>query len=204
MDQGAGLVKGMTCDPRMFRLDPLPSNSKGLNMNEYEALKKSLAVGWNTWNTRSVLSHVLLPEAFALNLGIKEYSAGGKNTRNLSNAPSGTGQHCARSGARNSGYPDQDYWRGRIWAPMNFLVYLGMRNYDLSDARLDLVRKSAELLLKEWREHGHVHENYCGDTGQGCGKWNSDRFYHWGGLLGLISLIEAGYVQPPVGIKPVH
>ncbi|RMD77546.1 MAG: hypothetical protein D6820_11395, partial [Lentisphaerae bacterium] len=28
--------------------------------------------------------------------------------------------------ARNDpGYPDQSYWRGRIWGPMNFLVYLG-------------------------------------------------------------------------------
>ena len=37
-------------------------------MTPYEALQKRLAQGWNTWNTRSVLSHVLLPEGFALNL----------------------------------------------------------------------------------------------------------------------------------------
>jgi len=42
-------------------------------MKPYEALKKSIASGWNTWNTRSVLSHVLLPEGFAINLGLKEY-----------------------------------------------------------------------------------------------------------------------------------
>jgi putative isomerase len=91
-------------------------------------------------------------------------------------------------------YPEQDYWRGRIWAPQNFLVYLGIRKYDLPKARKALVEKSEELLLKEWREHGHVHENYCGDTGMGCGtdKANSDAFYHWGGLLGLISVIEHG------------
>ena len=45
--------------------------------------------------------------------------------------------------ARNDpAYPDQNYWRGRIWAPMNFLVYLGLRNYDLPQARADLVEKS--------------------------------------------------------------
>ena len=93
--------------------------------------------------------------------------------------------------ARNDpAYPDQSYWRGRIWAPMNFLVYLGLRNYDLPEARKALVEKSEALLLKEWREHGHVHENYCADTGEGCNKNNSDRFYHWGGLLGLISVME--------------
>ena len=94
---------------------------------------------------------------------------------------------CSRDDAA---YKDQDYWRGRIWGPMNFLVYLGLKNYDLPDATKALVEKSAALLLKEWREHGHVCENYCGDTGDGCGKWNSDAFYHWGGLLGLMSVME--------------
>jgi len=95
--------------------------------------------------------------------------------------------------ARNDAcYPDQDYWAGRIWAPMNFLVYLGLRKYDLPKARKALVEKSEALLLKEWRDNRHVHENYCGYTGVGCGsgKQNSDSFYHWGGLLGLISVME--------------
>ncbi len=97
--------------------------------------------------------------------------------------------------ARNDpGYPDNSYWRGRIWAPMNFLVYLGLREYETADAaRRDLVAKSRALLLAEWREKGHVHENYNADTGVGCDVGNSDRFYHWGGLLGLISFIDAGY-----------
>ena len=97
--------------------------------------------------------------------------------------------------ARNDpAYPDQDYWRGRIWAPMNFLAYLGIRNYDLPKARKAMVEKSEALLLKEWREHGHVHENYCGDTGEGCNSKKSDRFYHWGGLLGLISILDKARV----------
>lgn len=94
-------------------------------------------------------------------------------------------------------YADQDYWRGRIWGPMNFLVYLGLRNYDLPQARKDLAEKSANLLLKEWLEKGHVHENYNGDTGEGCDVASSDAFYHWGGLLGMIALIEAGYMPAP-------
>lgn len=94
---------------------------------------------------------------------------------------------CARN---DPAYPEQDYWRGRIWAPMNFLVYLGLRRYDLPAARRALVDKSKALLLKEWRERGHVHENYCANTGSGCDKPNSDAFYHWGGLLGLIAVME--------------
>lgn len=42
-------------------------------MTHYENLKSRLACGWNTWNTRSVLSHVLLPGGFALSLGLKEW-----------------------------------------------------------------------------------------------------------------------------------
>ncbi len=40
-------------------------------------------------------------------------------------------------------YPEQDYWRGRIWAPMNWLVYIGLTNYTiLDDAREAMVDKS--------------------------------------------------------------
>lgn len=91
-------------------------------------------------------------------------------------------------------FPEQVYWRGRVWAPMNFLVYLGLRRYGLSQAAADLASKSQALLLKEWREKGHVHENYNAVTGEGCDIGSSDKFYHWGGLLGLIALIEAGFL----------
>jgi glycogen debranching enzyme len=90
----------------------------------------------------------------------------------------------------NPAFADQDYWRGRIWAPMNFLVYLGLKNYNLGDSVNDISEKSATLLLKEWGECRHVHENYCAMTGEGCNKPNSDRFYNWGGLLGVMKLME--------------
>jgi len=91
--------------------------------------------------------------------------------------------------ARNDpAYPDQDYWRGRIWAPTNFLAYIAMKHAGLKKECNDFADKSEDLLLKEWRLHGHVHENYCGDTGMGCNKGNSDKFYHWGGLLAYIAL----------------
>ena len=39
----------------------------------YKETRDKLASGWNTWNTRSVLSHVLLPEGFAVNLAFKQH-----------------------------------------------------------------------------------------------------------------------------------
>ena len=103
--------------------------------------------------------------------------------------------------ARNdTAYHDNNYWRGRIWAPMNFLVYMGMRNYDnlpeVRKAREDLVEKSKALLLKSWESEGHVYENYNSMTGQGGDVENADKFYHWGALLGMMSLIQDGYVKP--------
>ena len=93
--------------------------------------------------------------------------------------------------ARNDpAFKDQDYWRGRIWGPMNYLVYLGLRNYDLPQVRRDFAAKSYALFLKEWNEHGHVHENYNAILGTGDDVTSSDRFYHWGALLGLIQYQE--------------
>lgn len=92
-------------------------------------------------------------------------------------------------------YPEQDYWRGRIWGPTNFLAYLGLRKYDLPGARADLAEKSKALFLKNWREHRYVAENYNCETGEGGEVSNSDRYYHWGGLLGFMAFIEAGVVE---------
>jgi putative isomerase len=94
-------------------------------------------------------------------------------------------------------YKDQSYWRGRIWAPMNLLVYLGLRRNGCQEACRVLAEKSKNLLLKEWLEHGHIHENYNGDTGEGCDVGSSDRFYFWGGLLSMVALMDAGYVEGP-------
>jgi putative isomerase len=102
------------------------------------------------------------------------------------------GQWVIPSIARNDpAFKDQNYWRGRIWGPMNYLVYLGLQNYyqpDIDRARHELSQKSLDLFLNDWRTNGHVHENYNGETGEGDDVTNSDRFYHWGALLGLIDL----------------
>ena len=42
----------------------------------YIELKRSYIQGWHTWNVRSVLSHVHMPDGFALNVALKEYREG--------------------------------------------------------------------------------------------------------------------------------
>jgi hypothetical protein len=97
----------------------------------------------------------------------------------------------------DSAYPEQDYWRGRVWAPMNFLVYLSLRTCGAREAGKALAEKSARLLLKEWTDRRHVHENYNAETGEGCDVPNSDQYYHWGALLSLIALMETGFMEGP-------
>ena len=92
-------------------------------------------------------------------------------------------------------FHDQNYWRGRIWGPMNYLVYLGLCNYEYSAVRREFAKKSYALFLGEWTEHRHVHENYNATIGNGDDVANSDRFYHWGALLGYIEYLEANRTE---------
>jgi len=97
------------------------------------------------------------------------------------------------SRSSNAFHKDHHYWRGPIWAPMNFLVYMGLRNYDLPEARKTLVEKSVNLIMKDWTNNRHVYENYHADKGTGSVLRSSDPFYSWGGLLSFIALLEEGY-----------
>ncbi|MDR3145081.1 MAG: hypothetical protein LBU21_02280 [Treponema sp.] len=100
--------------------------------------------------------------------------------------------------ARNDpAYKEQNYWRGRIWAPTNFLAYLALRKAGQREPCRILADKSLGLIMKEWLEKGHVHENFNADTGEGCDVKNSDKFYHWGGLLSYIALMDRGFIEGP-------
>ncbi len=104
------------------------------------------------------------------------------------------GEYMLPSIARNdSAFSDNTDWRGRISPAMNFLVYLGLRKYDLPEARLMLAEKSVELLYKEWKIDRGVYENYNATTGEGGDISGEGSFYTSGGLLSLIAIMENGY-----------
>lgn len=107
------------------------------------------------------------------------------------------GKYMLPSIAFNDPGYDNDYWRGRVWAPMNFLVYLGLRNYKLANAKRDLVQKSSALFLEQWQKNGYVCENYNAKTGECDDVRNCDLFYHWGGLLGFIEMMDKGFLPSP-------
>lgn len=114
--------------------------------------------------------------------------------RHLLNPDEFWGERVLPAIARNDpAFKDQDYWRGRIWAPMNYLVYEGLLNYEtpaVVRARRELAEKSVKLFLHEWTEKGHVHENYSAIGDDSDNVRSSDAFYHWGALLGLMDYEE--------------
>lgn len=57
---------------------------------------------------------------------------------------------------------DQDYWHGRIWAPMIQLTYWGLAQYSSAEARgaaAGLVAQSRALLLRNWLPEPHFTGN---------------------------------------------
>lgn len=93
---------------------------------------------------------------------------------------------------------DNNYWRGRVWGPLNLLVYLSLANKQYVDhpnvtqARKRLCKQAMNTLLPEFRKLRHIHENYNSTTGQGSDVGSSNPFYHWGALNAFISFLEAG------------
>ena len=74
-------------------------------------------------------------------------------------------------------------------------IALAVKNHpDMANLRADLAQKSLTLLMKEWEENRHIHENYNANTGEGCDSLHSDKFYHGGALLGVISMAENGMI----------
>ncbi len=201
-DAGLNGLYAMDCLALAKIADVLERSSEATELHaRYEEYREKLQLLWdeemgiflNRRTDTGAFSHRLSPTNFYPLLASAAAQAQAERMigEHFYNPNEFWGEWILPSIARNDpAYPEQEYWRGRIWAPMNYLVYLGLCNYDLPQARHELAERSRELLLKEWRAHGHVHENYSADSGEGCDKMSSDRFYHWGGLLGLIALQE--------------
>ena len=94
-----------------------------------------------------------------------------------------------------------NYWRGRIWGPTNFLVSEGLKRCGFYREAHLFAKRSINVFRKEWEEYSHIHENYDADTGEGCDVYNSDVFYHFGALLAYLGVQELIDVEPWGGIR---
>ena len=88
-------------------------------------------------------------------------------------------------------FPEQHYWRGKIWTPTNYLAYQGLKLYLSPARRAEFARKNVNLFMNNWLAHGGCYENYMAN-----GEGSSDPHYSWGALLCLIGLEEICDLEP--------
>ena len=89
---------------------------------------------------------------------------------------------------RHPSFLKQDYWEGCAWAPMNFLVYEGLRNSSEHKAASMLAQKSVAMYRYNWDNFGWVLENY--NTLTGSITPNCVPMYTWGTLLAYLGVQE--------------
>jgi len=92
-------------------------------------------------------------------------------------------------------YKDNTYWRGRIWPPLNYLVWQGLRRNDRFGAASALAKKSLAVFGRSWADRV-CPENYNADTGDALDQPDTDSFYGWGALMPLMGLSEISDVSP--------
>ncbi len=92
----------------------------------------------------------------------------------------------------NPAYQHQEYWRGDIWGPTNYLAFQGLLNYAPTSVLHAYARKSVKLFMRNWDTTGVWSENYLATTGIAAG----DPHYSWGALLPMIGLQAICNVMP--------
>ena len=95
----------------------------------------------------------------------------------------------------DSAAADNVYWRGRVWPPLNLLVYLGVRRYGMDEAAAWLAARGEAMFQREWRARRSF-ENFNQRTGEGGDSPDADPFYTWGALLPLIADLDARGTNP--------
>ncbi len=92
------------------------------------------------------------------------------------------------------------YWRGRIWPPMNYWVWEGLRRAGRGEAAAELARRSWEMYDAEWSTKRHSHENFNRRDPAGHEAHDSDPFYSWGALIPFMWEAERADVSPWDGL----
>jgi len=94
-------------------------------------------------------------------------------------------------------YGDQQYWRGTIWPPTNYLVYQGLKAYGFDVVASEFAQKSSSLFLRTWKNFQICPENFDSRTGEAGGE----RYQSWGPLFTLIALEEYLDFNPWEGFR---
>lgn len=98
-------------------------------------------------------------------------------------------------------FGDNIYWRGRVWPPMNWLTWAGLRRAGLVDEAAALAQESHALFRKVWDGHRHAAENFSATTGAATDQPDTDTFYAWSALMPAMAVAEVTDVTPWEGFS---
>jgi len=100
-------------------------------------------------------------------------------------------------------FRDNVYWRGRVWPPLNFLVWHGLKRYGFDMEASALADNSYRLFMGEWRRR-NCPENYNAVTGEALDQPDTDSFYGWGALMPFMAVGEMTDINPWNGWEMTH
>jgi len=101
-------------------------------------------------------------------------------------------------------FDDNVYWRGRIWPPLNFLVWHGLRRYGFDREARMLADNGWRLFQGEWCRHRRCPENFNSVTGAALDQPDTDSFYGWGALMPWLAAAEITDFNPWHGWEIAH
>jgi putative isomerase len=106
------------------------------------------------------------------------------------------GEHRLPSVTRDDpAYHDNVYWRGRVWPPLNYLTYGGLKRCGYAADASALAADSVQLFAAAWAKR-QMPENFSAESGAADDQVDTDLFYGWGGLMPLIGINEIIDVTP--------
>jgi glycogen debranching enzyme len=92
-------------------------------------------------------------------------------------------------------FADNVYWRGRIWPPLHFLVWYGLKRYGFAAEAAMLAQSGWRLFERAWAGR-KCPENYNAVTGEALDQPDTDDFYGWGALMPFMAVGLAVDVTP--------
>jgi putative isomerase len=93
-------------------------------------------------------------------------------------------------------YADNTYWRGRVWPPLNYLVWHGLRRCGRADLASRLACAGIDLFRQSWTTRRLCPENYNAETGEPLDQPDTEGFYGWGALMPLMGTMEITDFSP--------
>ena len=99
---------------------------------------------------------------------------------------------------------DNSYWRGRIWPPLNWMVWHGLRRNGFEAEAAKLAEDSLRLFRRAWDERRLCPENFNAETGEPMDQPDTEGFYSWGALMPALGVARVMDINPWGGWELVN